>query len=243
MIKHYFLTELRLLTRHKTRFVLAVLLPVTFYLLFTSILDLPQPIMAKFNQEYMYNMTTFSLMSFCLFSFPFDIIDERTRGWYKRLMRTPLTPAHYIGIKIGKTMCQFALSIVIIFTIAAQFKGVQMAWTQWVSSGVLIWFGASLMLSMGALLAQMNDVQKASGVGNILYLALAVLGGLWFPVSQFPTLIQHVALVTPTYHLKQLSYTISLHQSFPLTSLIVLLVYCIIFLTLALYIRQRSETI
>lgn len=69
MIKHYFLTELRLLTRHKTRFVLAVLLPVTFYLLFTSILDLPQPIMAKFNQEYMYNMTTFSLMSFCLFSF------------------------------------------------------------------------------------------------------------------------------------------------------------------------------
>ncbi|MDK4062971.1 hypothetical protein O0G71_03780 [Staphylococcus pseudintermedius] len=128
MIKHYFLTELRLLTRHKTRFVLAVLLPVTFYLLFTSILDLPQPIMAKFNQEYMYNMTTFSLMSFCLFSFPFDIIDERTRGWYKRLMRTPLTPAHYIGIKIGKTMCQFALSIVIIFTIAAQFKGVQFAY-------------------------------------------------------------------------------------------------------------------
>ncbi|REB90366.1 ABC transporter permease, partial [Staphylococcus pseudintermedius] len=49
MIKHYFLTEPRLLTRHKTRFVLAVLLPVTFYLLFISILDLPHPIMAKFN--------------------------------------------------------------------------------------------------------------------------------------------------------------------------------------------------
>lgn len=241
MIKHYFFTELRLLIRHKTRFALAVILPSAFYLLFTSILDLPKAAMTQFNQEYMYSMTTFSLMSFCLFSFPLDLIDERTRGWYKRLMRTPLTPVHYMGVKMGKAMFQFALAIVMIFTLAAQLRGVSLSWHDWLISGVFIWLGASLMLSLGALLAQMDDTQKASGIGNILYLALAVLGGLWFPVSQFPTWMQHLAVITPTYHLKKLSYDISLHEHFPVLSLMVLLIYSIIFLTLALYIRKRSE--
>ena len=55
----------------------------------------------------MYSMTVFSLMNFCMMSFPLDMIEERNNGWYKHLMSTPLKPVHYYLAKVLKTMCQF----------------------------------------------------------------------------------------------------------------------------------------
>ncbi len=241
MIRHYLQSELRLLFRFKTRLVLSICLPLAFYLLFTSIIDVPESAAKQFNQAYMYSMTAFSLTSFCLFSFPLDMIDERTRGWYKSLMRTPLTVTDYFVVKIVKVMLQFALAIVIIFNAAAWFKGVQMSLSHWLLSGFILWIGASLFLSLGVLLAQFNDIQKASGIGNILYLGLAILGGLWFPVDTFPSWMQHISHFTPTYHLKKLSSDVSEASSFAFTSLSVLIIYSIIFLCTALYIHKRSD--
>ena len=38
----------------------------------------------------MYSMTVFSLMNFCLLSFPLDLIEERNQGWYKRFNGDPI---------------------------------------------------------------------------------------------------------------------------------------------------------
>lgn len=242
MVFHYLMTEIRLLTRFKTRFILSTLLPLAFYLLFTNIINIPDEAATRvFYREYMYSMTTFSLLSFCLFSFPLDIIDERKRGWYKKLMHTPLSPFHYLLVKSIKTMCQFGLSIMIIFSVAALYKGVEMPWKEWFYSGFALWCGASLMLGMGALFAQLNDIQKASMIANIVYLGLALFGGLWFPLDQLPSFMQRIGHFTPSYHLKNLSYDIVLNHTFSITSLAVLVAYSILFLYVALYIRKRSE--
>ena len=86
---------------------MSIFLPVAFYLLFTSLLDLPEEAKRPFYKEYMYSMTVFSLMNFCMMSFPLDMIEERNNGWYKHLMSTPLKPVHYYLAKVLKTMCQF----------------------------------------------------------------------------------------------------------------------------------------
>lgn len=181
----YLLSELRLLFRFKTRLILSIFIPLAFYLLFTSIIQAPEAEMAEINKNAMYSMTTFSLTSFCLFSFPLELIDERKKGWYKNLMTTPLKPFDYFSVKIIKTMFQFVLAIFIIFGTAAFYKGVHLSLSQWILSGVVLWIGASLFLSLGVLLAQINDTQKASGIGNILYLGLAVLVVSGFRLTPF----------------------------------------------------------
>jgi ABC-2 type transport system permease protein len=40
---------------------------------------------------------------------------------------------------------------------------------------------------------------------NILFVTLAVLGGLWMPLSIFPGWLQHISIALPTYHLGALA--------------------------------------
>ncbi len=40
----------------------------------------------------------------------------------------------------------------------------------------------------------------AMALTNIAFVSLAVLGGLWMPLSLFPPWLQHVAYALPTYH-------------------------------------------
>ncbi len=212
-----------------------------FYLLFTSILDLPKDAEQLFYKEYMYSMTAFSLSSFCLIQFPIDLINEKTTGWYKNLMRTPLHAYQYYSVKIFKMMFQFILSITLIFVVAYIVNGVTMTLFEWIFSGFILWLGASSFLTVGILLAQINEIQKASSIGNILYLGLAVLGGLWFPVSQFPSWMRKIAYVTPTYHLKQVAYEFGNGVGLNYLSFLVLIIYSILFLAMGLIIQNRKD--
>ena len=108
----------------------------------------------------MYSMVVFSLLNFCMMSFPLDMIEERANGWYKRLMVTPMSISRYYGVKVVRTMIQFLLSIVIIFVVAHFSKDVTMSIAEWMLSGILLWIGASLFLTFGLVIAQFDDTQK-----------------------------------------------------------------------------------
>jgi ABC-2 type transport system permease protein len=45
----------------------------------------------------------------------------------------------------------------------------------------------------------------AVAIANIVFLALAVLGGLWMPIAVLPETMQTIALVLPTYHLAEMA--------------------------------------
>ncbi|MGV3096940.1 ABC transporter permease, partial [Staphylococcus borealis] len=97
---------------------MAFVFPLAFYLLFTSLIDMPEDAKKVFYKEYMYSMTVFSLMGFCLMQFPLEIIDERNNGWYKKIISTPITVLNYYLAKILKTMTLFFISIVLLYSVA-----------------------------------------------------------------------------------------------------------------------------
>lgn len=198
MIAAYFKTEIKVLFRKKIYLMMSILLPVIFYILFTSILDMPEDAKEQFNKEYMYSMVVFSLLNFCLLSFPLDMIEERNNGWYKRLMATPLDAKDYYLVKVLRAMIQFLLAIIIIFLVAHFYKDVQMDTIDWITSAIALWIGASLFLTLGLIIAQFNDSQKASSFANLLSIGLAIIGGLWFPTSTFPDWLQTISKLTPT---------------------------------------------
>ncbi len=70
MILSYLKIEFKVIMRKKTTLILSILFPVIFYILFTSILELPEDVKPKFYKEYMYSMTVYSLLSFSLLTFP-----------------------------------------------------------------------------------------------------------------------------------------------------------------------------
>lgn len=243
MLFAYFKSELLLATRKKSYLVLSIILPLVFYLIFTAMLDLPKEYETKFFKEYMFSMATFSLSSFCIMTFPLEMIEDKNNGWAKNLFKTPLSPSYYYIGKVMKLMCMFCVSIIALFLTGAFYKGVEMSASDWIGSGLLLWIGSSMFLSLGVLLSQMKDIQKASTVGNVLYLGLAVAGGLWFPTDQFPDWLKQISYYTPTYNLRELSLSFTTGDGFHYESLLILIAYSIIFLSVALFIRKKTEVI
>lgn len=153
MIRTYLGIEIKMLFRKKVYLALSILLPLVFYLLFTSIIDIPSTQQEIFYKEYMYSMVTFSLTSFCLMSFPVDLIEEHQIGWQKQLLNTRMSYPAYYMTKVFKTMIQFALSIVVIFIVAVTVRNISMSMNEWLISGLTLWICASLFLSIGILLS------------------------------------------------------------------------------------------
>ena len=76
----------------------------------------------------------------------------------------------------------FIISIILVFLV----RGIHLTFIQWLMSGLLLLIGAIVFLSLGTILTNFKDEKTASVFSDILFLALAMLGGLWFPTSQFP---------------------------------------------------------
>ena len=68
MVLNYLKFEFKVLFR-KNCFIFINIFPAIFYILFTSILDLPSDVKLRFYKEYMYSMTVYSLISFSLMAF------------------------------------------------------------------------------------------------------------------------------------------------------------------------------
>ncbi|CXH58332.1 ABC transporter permease protein [Staphylococcus aureus] len=58
MILSYLKIEFKVIMRKKTTLILSILFPVIFYILFTSILELPEDVKPKFYKEYMYSKSS-----------------------------------------------------------------------------------------------------------------------------------------------------------------------------------------
>lgn len=65
--------------------------------------------------------------------------------------------------------------------------------------------GALPFCALGLWLGTLIRGHGAPALINLVYLPMAFLSGLWFPLSILPRLLQKLAPLWPSYHLNQLS--------------------------------------
>lgn len=96
-------------------------------------------------------------------------------------------------------------------------------------------------MTLGLIIAQLNDIQKASSFANLLNITLAILGGLWFPVYTFPDWLQSISKHMPTYNLKLLAIDLAQNKGVNIEAFGYLVVYCIIFVSIALFMNKKGD--
>ena len=80
-----------------------------------------------------------------------------------------------------------------------------------------------------------------SAVGNLLYIGLAMLGGMWMPLTMFPDWLQAVSKCTPTYHFYHLVTSYLKNGTIINTSFFVLIAYALAALLLLFWTSQKKE--
>lgn len=180
-----------------------LLFPLVFYTMFGIVLgkrgdpDAPRFLLAAYG--------TFGVMAPGLFGFGMSLALERDNGLLTLKRALPMPAAAYLLGKMMMAMLVAAIIIVLLLTLATFAGHVRLEPAQMARLFVTDVLGVLPFCAMGLLLGTVVKGHGAPAVVNLLYLPMAFLSGLWFPLSVLPKFLQQLAPLWPSYHLNMLS--------------------------------------
>lgn len=184
-------------------FVLPTLaLPLAFYALFGILLAPP----GSGNAGHLLaTYGVFASLGPALFGFGAGVAHERDQGVLALKQLAPVSPLVFLGAKLGTTLVFTGIVIVGLYAIAAWGGGVALPRAAWLQLAAIHLLAVIPFCLLGLCIGLRLRSSAAMGVTNLLFMVLAVLGGLWFPLHFFPQWLQAVALGLPSFHLAQLA--------------------------------------
>lgn len=209
-----------------------LLFPSVFYLMFGVFLghangpDAPRYLLASYG--------TFGVMAPGLFGFGVSLALERDTGLLTLKRALPMPPGAYLIGKMAMAVLVAAIVSAIMLCLAIFVAGVHLAAPRIAAFFLLEVLGVLPFAALGLLIATLIKGQGAPGVVNLVYLPMAFLSGLWFPLSIMPSAIQAIAPLWPAYHLDRLALgAVGLGTDAPWPHVAVLAGYTVVFVTLA----------
>jgi len=234
--------EIRRLTRNRRTVIIAVVIPVVFFLVF----GLGQP---YDNQRAGHgNVAAFVMISLALYgavlatTFGGALVSiERAQGWSRQLRLTPLTPVAYIVIKVLTALVLGAVSVAGVYIAGAITGKASMSVGLWIGTGLSVWIGSLLFAAFGLFLGYLLPAENVMQLLGLILALLSFAGGLFIPVSQYAPVVQDLAKWTPLYGLNQLVHTPLLGNGVDWTWVVNVLAWLVIFTGGAAW-RFRKDT-
>lgn len=229
--------------RNKYYIFWSLLVPVLFYFLFTNIFIAPREDDGLWNLHYLMSMTTFSIMGSSMMTLGIKIVQEKAEGWTIFLKITPLSHFIYYGAKMVAQTVIHLFSILVIFTAGILINDVSLLFSQWLFCGIWILFGSLPFLALGTIIGTIKKVETASGISNLLYMSMAITGGMWMPIEVFPSFMQQVAKWVPSYHFANGAWEIIRNHYPSFSSYLMIIGYLVLFMVLSTYIGKKREVV
>ena len=179
-----------------------ILFPNVFFVMFGLVLNHGNSEAARYMLA---SYSTFGVMAPGLFGFGVSLALERDSGLLTLKRALPMPPGAYLAGKmlmavivalvVGALLLMLALSVG-----HAPLTGTQIARLLWVDA-----LGVLPFCALGLLVGTLLKGQGAPGLLNMIYLPMAFLSGLWFPLKMMPAFLQQLAPIWPSYHLNALA--------------------------------------
>ncbi|MFY4775404.1 ABC transporter permease [Metabacillus sp. RGM 3146] len=233
--------EIKRLLRNRYYVGSSLLMPILFYTIFTRVVNTDAPNMKEWQAHYLMSMAAFSVMGSGIMTLGIRTVQERTQGWSLFMLVTPLPGSLYFLAKMVAQSVIHALSITVIFCAGALINGVTMPVHIWLLSGLWILFASFTFMALGTLIGTMKRVDTAIGVSNLLYMGMAVTGGLWMPFDILPSLMQQIGRWLPSYSFANGAWQLAAQKYPDLSNLFLLAAYAVLFVILSSYIRKKQE--
>ncbi|MGE4458550.1 ABC transporter permease [Stenotrophomonas acidaminiphila] len=180
-----------------------LLFPAVFFVMFAVVLggrgaaEAPRFLLASYS--------TFGVMAPGLFGFGMSLALERDNGLLTLKRALPMPPAAYLLGKTAMAMLMAALITCLLQALGLTLAHVQLQAAQMLRLALVCILGAVPFCALGLLLGTLVKGQGAPAMVNLLYLPMAFLSGLWFPLQMLPPLLRAQAPLWPSYHLNALA--------------------------------------
>ena len=178
-----------------------VALPPAFYALFALAMGQGS---AEVATRTLATFGVFAVMGPALFGFGANISAERESGQLELKRLSPMPAGAQIAAKVAATTV-FSMASFALLYILGIIGGVQLSALQWVMLVAVHTLAIIPFALIGLGIGYRMGNKGAIAVANIVFLAMAVLGGLWMPIAVLPALMQSFAWALPSYHLGEIA--------------------------------------
>lgn len=179
-----------------------ILFPNVFFVMFGIVLNHGN---GEAGRYMLASYSTFGVMAPGLFGFGVSLALERDSGLLILKRALPMPPGAYL---LGKMLMAVLVALVVGALLLALALGVAhapLAPSQMAALLVVDALGVLPFCALGLLVGTLLKGQGAPGLLNMIYLPMAFLSGLWFPLQMMPALLRQLAPVWPSYHLNALA--------------------------------------
>lgn len=209
----------RLILRNFSFQFFSILMPAGFYLLFTKVM-VSGSVSASFNVNYMASMIVYSGTINALFGIATILMRDREQGllqWYQ-LTPTGVQP-YYLSVGIW-SMVMNGLAVVVLGALAVGVNQVSLTIGQWLAIAGIALIGQLPTLLLGVLISFINRAETLSVVSNLITFPMAILSGLWWPMSMLPNWVQPIGKLMPTYFVNNWLGAVATHATLKSTTVI-----------------------
>lgn len=237
----YLVFDIKRTLRNRRVLIFSILMPLVLFAIFglTIPKDASQDGISAIAYV-MVSMAIFGSMSAAMSSGGV-IAAERDGGWNRTLRLTPLKPQAYVITKVILSLLLAVPPLVVVFIFGMTVGDVHLSVAQWVSVALVSWLGALPFAAIGLVIgyvAKPDSVQPITGLSTML---IAAFGGLWLPVDQMPSVMKHIAQLTPAYWTGQSSRSALSQSGLDMHAVLVVLGWTVVLGAIALR-RFRADT-
>jgi ABC-2 type transport system permease protein len=238
----YATMEVRRTLRNRRFLLFGIGLPIFFYLLYTGISGAESESIngSPWRSYFMVSMAAYGAMGAALLGAAV-IAQERASGWTRQLRVTPLPATAYLVAKLAVSCLTIIPGLVLVVLVASVVNHVELT----PSAGVLVIgtmaIGVLPFAALALLIGCVFDATSAQGATIVTYVTLAIVGGLWAPLSSLPDGIATIGRMLPSYRLANLGWQAIAGRPPDPTDMVVLAIYAIGFGALAAWRFRHVE--
>lgn len=228
-------------TLRDTGFVIGgVVMPVVMYLLFTNLGDGTDN---EWRTASMIGMAAYGAMGSAL-NTGGGVAEDRTIGWLRQLRITPMSPRQVVTGRALTGAVTVLPAIVAVLVAGGLVNGVRLDAWKWAVIALLLWLGSIPFTLLGLGNGYRLTAQTTGVINMVCNLTLAVVGGLWFPLSLFPSWLRSLSSYTPTNRFAQLGTSVADGHAPALGAVLVLTGWLLAFGSYAVVsYRKTSRTV
>ncbi len=213
----------RELLRNPRFFLFNLAMPAFFYILFTKILVQGSASeKQQFNLNYMGSMIAYSVLISMIFSVSAFLAEDRQENMPTLLAITPAKQLYYyVGLMLTMTVMNI-FSASVILTIATIINGVHLTLSSLLLIVGLSALGGLPLMLIGVLVAKSGRPSSVNSLCNLIVFPMAIISGLWWPISLLPHWMQQIGKLMPTYAVNSLLNVVTKQMHFNWSFIVIL---------------------
>lgn len=199
----YIVLEIRRTLRDSVFLVFGTGMPVMMYLLFTNLGGAGD--YDDWKAASMVGMAAYGALGSAM-AIGTGIASDKSLGWLRQLRITPLDPGRAVAGRAISGSVTVLPTILAVLLAGALVNGVRLTAWQWVALVLMLWIGA-LPFTLLGIGNGYRLTPQGTGVVNVACLmGFAIVGGLWFPLAEFPGWVRTIGEFTPAHGFADLGW-------------------------------------